>query len=80
MTQVPFRHNETGCMPEKLSHGPQITLQGKAGNLVAVMDDGERPDTHATLLKSPKHCHSLFRALQDHDKAIWKSYPVAVSG
>jgi len=60
-------------MLEEPSHGPQTTLQGKAGSLVAVMDDGEQPHSYATLLKSPKHCHSLFRALQGHEKAIWKS-------
>jgi len=42
---------------------PQTTLQGGTGCLVAVMDDWLQLLTNATLLKSTKHCHSLFRAL-----------------
>jgi len=31
--------------------------------------------TNATLLKPAKHCYSVFRALQGHEKAVWKSRP-----
>jgi len=33
----------------------------------------EQLHTNVTLLKPAKHCHSLFKALQGHEKAIWKS-------
>jgi len=62
-------------VPEELSLGPQTTLQDDTGCLVAVMDDWEQLHINATLLKPTKHCHRLFRALQDHEKAIWKSRP-----
>jgi len=39
------------------------------------MDDWEQFHTNATLLKPAKHCHSLIRALQGHEKGIWKSRP-----
>jgi len=35
--RLPFLHNGTGCVSEKLSHDRQTTLQGKAGNLVTVI-------------------------------------------
>jgi len=44
-------------------NGPQTTLQGKAGHLIAVMDNWEQFHTNATLLKPTKYCHSLFRTL-----------------
>jgi len=56
-------------------NGPQATLQGKAGHLITVMDDWEKFHNNATLLKPAKNFHSLFIALQGHEKAIWKSIP-----
>jgi len=38
------------------------------GRSITVMDDWEQFHTNATLLKPAKHCHSLIRALQDHEK------------
>jgi len=76
--RLPFRHNRTSLVPEEPSHGIQTsetTLKGKAGHLVTVMDNWEQFHTNATLLKPAKHCPSLFRALQGHEKAIWKSRP-----
>jgi len=81
--RLPFRHNGTSCMSGEPSHGPQTTLQGKAGHLVTVMYDWEQLHINTTLLKSAKHCHNLFRDLQGHKKAIWKNihgYSVVVSG
>jgi len=72
---LPFRHNGTSCEPKEPSLGLQTTLQGKAGHLVTIMDDLEQLHTNAPLLKLVKHCHSLFRAPQGHEKAIWKSRP-----
>jgi len=70
-------------VPKEPSHGPQTTLQGKAGCLVTVMDDWEQLHTNATLLKPTKHFHNFFRALQGYEKeadlAIY-SHPVVVSG
>jgi len=85
--RLPLRHNGTSCAKVAI-HGPQTTLQGKAGHLVIVMaDDWEQLHTNATLLKPAKHCHSLFRALRGHEKAVWinrpgylYSYSVVVSG
>jgi len=54
--------------PKGPSHGPQTTIQSKAGHLVTVMVNWEQPHTNATLLKPAKHCHSLFRALESHEK------------
>jgi len=62
------------CAKEAVS-GPQTILQAIAGCLITVMDDWEQPHTNATLLKPAKHCHSLFRDLQGHEKAFWKSRP-----
>jgi len=56
-------------------NGLQTTLQGKAGRPIMAMDDWEQFHTNAILLKPAKHCHSLIRALQGHEKAIWKSRP-----
>jgi len=56
-------------------NGPQTTLQSKAGHLITVIDDWVQYHTNAILLKHTKHCHSLFRVLQSHEKAIWKSRP-----
>jgi len=53
-------------------HGPQTTLQGIAGCVIKVMDDWEQPHTNATLLKPTKHYYSLFKAIQGHEKAVWK--------
>jgi len=50
--------------------GPQTTLQGKEGCLITVMDNCGQLHTNATLLKPAKHYHSLFRAIQGHEKAI----------
>jgi len=59
----------------KAVNGLQTTLQGKAGHLITVMDDWEQFHTNATFLKPAKHCHHLIRALQCHQKAVWKSRP-----
>jgi len=64
----------------------QTTLQGKAGCLITIMDNWEQFHTNTTLLKPTKHCHSLIRDIQGHEKAVWKadlaiySYSVVVSG
>jgi len=60
------------CLKEVVN-GPQTTLQRKEGHLITVMGDWEQLHTNTTLLKSTKHYHSLFRAIQGHEKAIWKS-------
>jgi len=70
-----FPHNGTSYVPKEPLHRPQITLQGKTGHLVTIMDNWEQLHTNATLLKPIKLCHSLFRALQGYEKAIWKSRP-----
>jgi len=56
-----IHENGTSCVPEEPSHGPQTTLQGKAGCLVAVMDDQEQVHTNATLLKG--QCYNM-KAMQ----------------
>jgi len=56
-------------------NGLQTTLQGKVDCLIIVMDDWEQFHANAILLKPTKHCHSLIRALHDHEKANWKSRP-----
>jgi len=43
------------------------------------MDDWEQLHNKATLLKLAKQYHSLFRALQGHEKAVWKSRPAIYS-
>jgi len=71
--RLPFRYNGTSCCCAKGAiNGLQTTLQGKAGHLITVMDDWEQFHTNATLLKPAKYCHSLIRALQSHEKDIWK--------
>jgi len=67
--------NETACCSKGAVSSLQTTLQGIAGRLITFMDDWEQLHTNATLLKPAKHCHSLIRALQCHEKAIWKSRP-----
>jgi len=66
--RLPFRHNGTSCCTKGAISGLQITLQAKAGRPKTVMDDWEKFHTNATLLKPAKHCHSLIRALQGHEK------------
>jgi len=73
--RLPFKHNGTSCCAEGAVNGLQTTLQGKAGRLIMVIDDWEQFHINATLLKLAKHCHSLIRALQGHEKAVWKSRP-----
>jgi len=73
--RLPFRHNGTSCCAKGAINGHQITLQGKVGCLITVMDNWEQFHTNATLLKPAKHFHSLIRALQCHKKAVWKSRP-----
>jgi len=68
--RLPFRHNKTSCCAKGAINGLQTTLQGKAGRLITVMDNWEQPHTNATLLKPAKHCYSVFRALQGHEKAV----------
>ena len=59
------------CAKEVFSD-PQTTLQGKEGHLIIVMEDWGQLHTNATLLKPAKHYHSLFRAIQGHEKAVWE--------
>jgi len=66
--RLPFRHNGISCYAKVAINGLQTTLQAKAGRLITVMDDWEQFHTNATLLKPAKHCHSLIRALQGHEK------------
>jgi len=68
--RLPFRHNGTSCCAKRAVNGLQTTLQAKAGQLILVMDDWEQFHTNAALLKPAKHCHSLIRALQGHEKVI----------
>jgi len=70
-----FRHNGTSHCAKGAVNGLQTTLQGKACRPIMVMDNWEQFHTSATLLKPAKHCHSLIRALQGHEKAVWKSRP-----
>jgi len=51
------------CQRSCHMHGFQITLQGEAGYLVAVINDGDHRHTNAILLKPTKHCHSLSELL-----------------
>jgi len=50
------------------------------------MDDWEQPHNNATLLKPAKHCHSVLRALQGHEKPSGKAdlaiygHSIVVSG
>jgi len=64
---------EWGCQRSCQWSPNHIARQSKP--LAIVLDDWEQLHTNATLLKPAKHCHSLFRALQGHEKAIWKSRP-----
>jgi len=66
--RLPFRHNGISCCAKGAVSGLQTTLQAKAGQPITVMDDWEQFHTNATLLKPAKHCHSLIRALQGHEK------------
>jgi len=72
--RLPLRHNGTSCYAKRAVNGLQTT-QGKAGFPITVMDNREQPYTNAILLKPSKHCYSVFRALQGHEKAIKKSRP-----
>jgi len=64
-------HNSMGlAVCQKAVNGPQTTLQGKEGHLITVMDDWGQLHTNATLLRPAKHYHSLFRAIQGHEKAV----------
>jgi len=84
--QVTFRHNGTSCCAKGAVNGLQTTLQGKAGLPITVIDNWEQPYTNTTLLKPVKHCYSVFRALQGHEKVIRKAglaiycYSIVVSG
>jgi len=61
-------------MLKELSHGPPITLLGKTGHLVTVIDDWGQFYTN---VKACQHWHSLFRALQGHGKAkTWLSVAI----
>jgi len=73
--RLPFRHNGTGCCAKGAANGLQTTLKGKACRPIMVMDDWEQFHPNAALLKPAKHCHSLIRALQGYEKAVWKSRP-----
>jgi len=73
--RLPFRHNGTICCAKWAINGTQTTLKGKADLPITAMDDWEQTHTNATLLKPAKHCYSVFRALQGHAKAVWKSIP-----
>jgi len=69
-----FQPHGTSCCA-KWAVNLQTTLQAKAGRPITVMDDWEQFHTNVTLLKPTKHCHSLIRALQGHEKVVWKSRP-----
>jgi len=73
--RLPFRHNGTSCCTKEAANSLQTILQDKAGSPITVMDGWEQFHTNATLLKPAKHCPSLIRALQGHEKAIWKKIP-----
>jgi len=62
-------------VPKKLSMVFQTTLQGKESHLITLMDNWGQLHTNATLLKPAKHYHSLFRAIQGHEKPSGKSRP-----
>jgi len=71
---------------QKSCQWPHTTLQGISSLLITVMDDWEQPHNNATLLKPAKHCHSVFRALQSHEKPSGKAdlaiygHSIVVSG
>jgi len=73
--RLPFRHNGTSCCAKGAINDLQTTIQGKTDLPITVMNDWEQPHTNATLLKPTKYCYSVFRALQGHEKAFWKSRP-----
>jgi len=73
--RLTFRHNGISCCAKRAVNGLKTTLQAKAGRSITVMDVWEQFQTNATLLKPAKHCHSLIRALQGHEKVVWKSRP-----
>jgi len=73
--RLSFRHNGTSCCAKGAVNGLQTILQGKTGLPITVMYYWEQPHTNATLLKPTKHCYSVFKDLQGHEKAIWKSRP-----
>jgi len=73
--RLPFRHNGTSCCAKGAINGVKTTLQGKADCPITVMDNWEQFHTNDTLLKPVKYCHNLIRALQGHEKAVWKSRP-----
>jgi len=56
---------------QRVFNGHKTTLKGIAGLLMTVMDNWEQPHNNATLLKPARHCHSVFRALQGYEKAVW---------
>jgi len=66
--RLPFRHNGSSCCAKRAINCHQTTLQAKAGRPITVMEDWEQFHTNVTLLKPAKHCHSLIRALQGHEK------------
>jgi len=70
-----FQTQWTSCCAKGAVNGYQTTLQSKADHTITVMDDWEQFHTNSTLLKPAKHCNSFIRALQGHEKAIWKSRP-----
>jgi len=84
--RLPFRHNGTKCCAKGAFNGLQTTLQAEAGWLITVMDNWEQFHTNTTLLRPAKHCHSLIKTLQGHEKSPEKadlaiySYSVVVSG
>jgi len=73
--RLPFGHNGTSCCAKGTINGLQTILQGKAGCPITVMDNWEQFHTNATFLEPTKHCHSLIRTPQSHEKAVWKSTP-----
>jgi len=62
-------------VPKEPSMVSKPHYKAKRGCPITVMDGWEQFHTNATLLKPTKHCHSLIRALQGHEKAIWKRRP-----
>jgi len=63
-----FRHNGTSCCAKGAISSLQTTLKQIADHLITMMDDWEQFHINATLLKPAKHCHSLMRAIQSHEK------------
>jgi len=87
--RLSFRHNGTSCCAKGAVNGlskPHYKPKQAVRSPITVMDNWEQFHTNATLLKPTKHCLSLIRTLQGHEKLSGKadlaiySYSVVVSG